>query len=131
MPCSAQNVETAPRGASSGHCEIASRTRGSMGSLTAIARDSRQNCHPQTPPNCHRCPDAEPSPMSWEMTQDDYDALVAAHSRDGAHERAEAYDRACAPGRAAAERLAEVGPGPELLIEIQRVQAMVLDRGAQ
>ena len=32
-----QNVETAPRGASSGHWEIAKRTRGSMGSLTATA----------------------------------------------------------------------------------------------
>ncbi len=29
------NVETVPRGASSGHWEIARRARGSMGSLTA------------------------------------------------------------------------------------------------
>src|SRR5262245_26618590 len=70
MPCSAQNVETAPRGASSGHCEIASRTDGSMGSLTATTRTLGQKCHHQNHPNCHRCPDAELSPMSWEITRD-------------------------------------------------------------
>src|ERR1700682_6171700 len=70
MPCSAQNVETAPRGASSGHCEIARRTRGSMGSLTATTRALRPKCHHQDHPNCHRCPDTELSPMSWEMTYD-------------------------------------------------------------
>ena len=68
MPCSAQNVETAPRGASSGHCEIARRTRGSIGSLAATARASGQKCHHQDHPKCHRCPDTEPSPMSCDMT---------------------------------------------------------------
>src|SRR5579859_4811 len=68
MPCSAQNVETAPRGTSSGHCEIARRTRGSIDSLTATAQTLGQKCHHQDHPNCHRCPDAELSPMSWEMT---------------------------------------------------------------
>src|SRR3546814_232822 len=68
MPCSAQNVETAPRGASSGHCEIARRTRGSMGSLAATAEASGQKCHHQGDSECHRCPDAELSPMSCDMT---------------------------------------------------------------
>src|SRR3954468_313261 len=68
MPCSAQKVDTAPRGASSGHCEIARRTTGSMGSLTATTRTLGQKCHHQDHPKCHRCPDAELSPMSWEIT---------------------------------------------------------------
>src|SRR3954453_15336462 len=67
MPYSAQKVATAPRGASSEHCEIARRTRGSMGSWAATARASRQKCHHQDSPQRHRCPDAEPSPMSCEM----------------------------------------------------------------
>src|SRR3954454_1613597 len=68
MPCSAQKVETAPRGASSDHCEIARRTRGSMGSWAATAAASRPKCHHQVHQNCHRCPDAELSPMSCDMT---------------------------------------------------------------
>src|SRR4051812_32430952 len=68
MPCSAQKVETAPRGASSDHCEIARRTRGSMGSWAATAAASRPKCHHQDHQNCHRCPDAELSPMSCDMT---------------------------------------------------------------
>src|SRR4029077_6915196 len=70
MPCSPQSVETAPRGAPSGHCEIARRTEGSMGSLTATTRTLGQKCHHQDRPNCHQCPDAELSPVSWEMTGD-------------------------------------------------------------
>src|SRR3954451_24188920 len=69
MPCSAQKVDTAPRGASSGHCEIARRTRGSMGSWAATAAASRPKCHHQDHQNCHRCPDAELSPMSCDMTR--------------------------------------------------------------
>ena len=41
---------------------------GSMGSLAATAADSRPKCHHQRTRNCHRCPDAEPSPMSCDMT---------------------------------------------------------------
>src|SRR3954447_8379236 len=67
MPCSAQNVETAPRGACSGHCEIARRTRASMGSWAATAAASRWKCHHQDHRKCHRCPDAELSPMSCDM----------------------------------------------------------------
>src|SRR4051794_28660780 len=67
MACSAQKVETAPRGASSGHCAIASRTRGSMGSWAATAEASRCKCHHQDDPKRHRCCDPELSPMSWEM----------------------------------------------------------------
>ncbi len=59
MPCSAQNVETAPLGASSGHRAIARRTRGSMGSLVAIRPPSGQKCHHQDHQNRHRRPDAE------------------------------------------------------------------------
>ncbi|MEV6894792.1 DUF4326 domain-containing protein [Kribbella sp. NPDC051137] len=50
MPCSAQKVETAPRGASSGHCAIARWTQGSMGSLAGTARASRPKCHHQAHP---------------------------------------------------------------------------------
>src|SRR3954447_19672950 len=78
MPCSAQKVDTAPRGASSGHCEIARRTTGSMGSLTATTRTLGQKCHHQDHPKCHRCPDAELSPMSWEITPE---VLAAASTR--------------------------------------------------
>src|SRR6476646_2886677 len=68
MPCSSQKVETAPRGASSGHCEIARRTRGSMGSWAATAAASWWKCHHQDDQECHRCPDADSSPMSRDMT---------------------------------------------------------------
>src|SRR3954469_15200948 len=68
MPCSAQKVDTAPRGASSGHCEIARRTRGSIGSWAATAAASRPKCHHQDHQNGHPCPDTELSPMSCEMT---------------------------------------------------------------
>src|SRR2546430_15066797 len=68
MPCSSQKVETAPRGASSGHCEIARRTRGSMGSWAATAAASWWKCHHQDEQECHRCPDADSSPMSRDMT---------------------------------------------------------------
>src|SRR5438874_13807802 len=68
MPCSSQKVETAPRGASSGHCEIARRTRGSMGSWAATAAASWWKCHHQHEQECHRCPDADSSPMSRDMT---------------------------------------------------------------
>src|SRR3954452_18230546 len=68
MPCSAQKVDTTPRGASSGHCEIARRTRGSIGSWAATAAASRPKCHHQDHQNGHPCPDTELSPMSCEMT---------------------------------------------------------------
>ena len=37
MACSRQNVLSAPRGASGGHCAIVRRTRGSTGSKRAMA----------------------------------------------------------------------------------------------
>src|SRR3954454_10352540 len=80
MPCSAQKVDTAPRGASSGHCEIARRTRGSIGSWAATAAASRPKCHHQDHQNGHPCPDTELSPMSCEMTLLDL-ASGAAHLR--------------------------------------------------
>src|SRR6476619_6842236 len=71
MPCSSQTVETAPRGASSGHCEIARRTRGSTGSWAATAAASWWKCHHQDDQECHRCPDADSSPMSRDITCED------------------------------------------------------------
>src|SRR6476620_2786161 len=68
MPCSSQKVETAPRGASSGHCEIARRTRGSTGSWAATAAASWWKCHHQDDQECHRCPEADSSPMSRDIT---------------------------------------------------------------
>lgn len=68
MPCAAQKVETAPRGAASGRCAIATRTRESTGSLAATARASWPKCHHQGSPKCHRCLAAEPSPKSCDMT---------------------------------------------------------------
>src|SRR6476469_3296212 len=68
MPCSSQKVETTPRGASSGHCEIARRTRGSMDSWAATAAASWWKCHHQDDQECHRCPDADSSPMSRDIT---------------------------------------------------------------
>jgi hypothetical protein len=88
MSCSAQNVVTAPRGASSGHCAIASRTRGSMGSLAATARASGpargQKCHHHQQRKCHRCPDTDSSPMSCDITQPPpVEAGLWKRSRDG------------------------------------------------
>ena len=69
MPCSVQNDVTAPRGGSSGHSEIAKRTRGSTGSTPLIHPSERQKCHHQEPRKCHRCPETELSPMSRDITK--------------------------------------------------------------
>jgi len=64
-------------------------------------------------------------------TIEDYWAHVETFGLDGAQERFNEYDASCAPGRAAAEQLADIEPGPALLVEIRKVQAMILDRGGQ
>jgi hypothetical protein len=65
MACSRQNVLTAPRGASGGHCAIARRTRGSTGSKRAMPQTSRRSVTTKGPRSGtdllmqkrHRCPD--------------------------------------------------------------------------
>ena len=65
MPCSAQKVVTAPRGASGGHCVMARRTRGSTGSTALMPQTMRGSVRTKHPRrvrallmhNCQRCPD--------------------------------------------------------------------------
>jgi hypothetical protein len=54
---------------SSGHCEIAKRTRGSTGSTPLIHPSERQKCHHQEPRKRLRCADTELSPMSRDITR--------------------------------------------------------------
>ena len=67
MPCSAQNVVTAPRGASSGHRAIARRTRGStlrflsgltpQSQTTSVTTRTRRTVTDVLIQNCHPCPE--------------------------------------------------------------------------
>ena len=79
MPCSAQNVVTAPRGASSGHRAIARRTRGStlrylseltpQSQTTSVTTRTPRSVTDVLTQNCHPCPetsqrDAQDHPRS-------------------------------------------------------------------